>query len=101
MEPKSASPALASGFLTYEPPEKTHTNLCYSVGVHLLKKKLMLRENSQRSLTSDIIRSLKVYQVAPEDIYSMSPNLRPRLPLRKTQGHTTEESTWVKDTDKK
>ena len=46
----------------------------------------MLRENSQRSLIYDIIRSLKVCQVAPEDIHSMSPNLRSPLPLRVAQG---------------
>ena len=87
MEPKSpASLALASGFSTSEPPEKSRTNLCYSVGIHLLKKTLMLRENSQTSLIYDIIRSLKVCQVAPEDIHSMSPNLRSPLPLRMAQG---------------
>ena len=96
MEPESpASLALASRLFTAEPPEKTHTNLCDSVGIHLLKNTLMLRENSQRSLTYDIIRSLKVCQVAPEDIHSMSPNLRfptsieddtRDIPLRKGRG---------------
>ena len=85
-----ASLALASGFFTAEPPEKTHTNLCDSVETHILEN-----TNSQRSLTYDVIRSLKVCQVAPEDIHSMSPNLRfptsfeddaRDTPLRKARG---------------